>query len=174
MDTTKNSDHNLEIEKVRKLLSQNIDEFKYLALSNMRLGENSKSSKETLRLDVNRISDFEQNKTESLEEWVGREFAPKTDKKPGSAFTYDVAGETLEHWVKRQKVQPKNKNTRPTIIDNIEQWLMNEAKKDLFAEMDAKFGSPEGFSSDYIRDLGQSLISLADKLDKMKSKSSGV
>lgn len=147
MDTTQNADQHVEIKKVRQLLAKNIDDFKYLVLCNMRLEENSRPSTETLRLDVNRISGFEEKPTENLEEWVNKEFASK-----------GVA-----------KIKPKNTKSSVTIIDFVEQWLMNEAKKDLFAQMDAIYGGPEGLSSEYIRALGTNLISLADKLDRMKS-----
>ena len=147
--TTKNFDQNTEINKVHQLLAKNIDDFKYLVLCNMRLKENSNPSSDILHLDVNRISDLQQIPTENLEAWVNKEGAPKSAKKEEPP----------------QKVKSKN---RRTVIDMVEQWLMNEAKKDLFAEMDAKYGGPQELSSDNIRELGQNLISLADKLDKMK------
>jgi hypothetical protein len=69
---------------------------------------------------------------------------------------------------RQKKVVPKKTKT-DTFMDRIEQWLMNEAKKDLFAEMDSKYGGPEGLSSEYIRELGTNLISLADKLEKIQT-----
>ena len=155
MDSTQNADHQAEIEKVRELLARNIDDFKYLVLSNTRLEEKFSSPTEPLRLDVNRISGFEIQRTENLEEWVNKKTVAKST-------------ESLEQWVGKQKVKSKKNNTSGTIIDKIERWLMNEAKKDLFAEMDAKYGGPEGLSSQYVREIGMNLIALADKLDRLK------
>jgi len=168
METSQKLDQSAELKKVHELLAKNIDDFKYLVLCNMRLEEDNKPSEETLRLDVNRISDFQVKPTESLEEWVKTEFAPKTTKNEGSTFSYAKPGETLEQWVSRQSVKPMKAKRRLTIIDHIEQWLMNEAKKDMFAEVDGICKNPEGLSSEYIRELGMNLLSLADKLDKMK------
>jgi len=178
-----------EIEKVRSLLAKNIDDFKHLVLFNMRLEEKSKSLNQEiksntvpLRADINRLTDFDQKTTESLEDWVAREFAhqnvAKKDPKQAAIervranSTFEVPGETLEQWVARQgklKSEPKIKTTK-TVIDFVEEWLMNEAKKDIFADMDAKFGGTEELSSDYIRDLGATLIALADKIDRLKTK----
>ena len=133
-----------EIKKVRQLLAKNIDDFKYLILCNMRLEGQIKPSSQPLRLDMNRISELQQK--------------------------FDDSGETLEQWVAKQKIRPKkSKSSSQTVIDMVEQWLMNEAKKDLFAEMDAVYGGPEELSSEYVRQLGLNLISLADKLDRMKA-----
>ena len=169
MNTQNDVDQSIELKKVRQLLAKNIDDFKYLALFNMRLEEKSRPSTEALHLDINRISDYQEKSSESLEDWVSKELAPKTDKKQESSFTDYRSGETLEQWVARQKLKPKViKKKNSTIIDKIEQWLMNEAKKDLFAEIDAISNNGEGLSSENIRELGLNLISLADKLDRMK------
>jgi len=179
METTQNLDHGEELKKVHELLSKNIDDFKYLVLCNMRLDQNDKSLNESnripseaLRLDMNRVSDFQQMPTESLEDWVAREFSPKPAKEE-SSLTYDVPGESLEEWVAKQSVKPKTiKIARKsvTFVDKIEQWLMDEAKKDLFAEIDGIYASPEGLSPEYIRELGFNLLSLANKLEKLKTK----
>jgi len=154
-----------EIEKVRSLLAKNIDDFKHLVLFNMRLEEKSKSLNQEiksntvpLRADINRLTDFDQ-KQAAIE-------------RVRANSTFEVPGETLEQWVARQgklKSEPKIKTTK-TVIDFVEEWLMNEAKKDIFADMDAKFGGTEELSSDYIRDLGATLIALADKIDRLKTK----
>ena len=149
MDAQQNIDQEAGINKIQQLLTQNLDNFKYLVLCNRQLEEKTRPSKEPLRLDSNRISEFQQETTESLEEWVNREFAPKP--------------------AKNERIKPKKTQSSRTIIDAIEQWLMEEAKKDLFAQMDVSNGSVDGLSSEYIRELGLNLISLADKLDKMKS-----
>jgi len=170
MDSTQNLDQTAEIKKVHQLLAKNIDDFKYLVLCNMRLEEKSKPSDDILHLDVNRISDFEVKPTETLEEWVNRDLASQPVKKEVTPVVNEKPGEPLEQWVARQRVRPKRNKTSRTIIDIVEQWLINEAKKDLFAEIDALNGGPEKLSSEHIRELGMNLIALADKLDKMKPK----
>lgn len=164
-----------EIKKVRQLLAKNIDDFKYLVLSNMFLEEKHKPADAPLRLNANRITDFKSDSTESLEEWVAKEFAPKTTAKPETRRTTmlapDVAGESLEQWVDRQgKGVIADKYSNKTIIDKLEKWLMNEAKKDIFAEMEAQLHGPEELSSQHVRELGNTLIALADKLERIKAK----
>jgi len=167
MDTLQDSEHIEEIRKVHQLLAKNIDDLKYLALCNMRLDEDKRPSKDYVQLDVNRITDIQMMPTENLEEWVGRELAGKTVKQESSTFAHQLPGETLEQWVARQKIKQVKIKPSRTILDMAEQWLMNEAKKDLFAEIDAIQSGPEGLSSTYIRELGMNLITLADKLDRI-------
>jgi hypothetical protein len=164
-----------EIKKVRQLLAKNIDDFKYLVLSNMHLEEKYKTSNTPLRLNANRFSDFKTDSSENLEEWVAREFAPKTSAKPQAqdkiSFTSEIPGETLEQWVARQgKGVGTPKYSNKTVIDRLERWLMNEAKKDIFAEMESQLHGPEELSSQHVRELGNTLIALADKLDRIKAK----
>jgi len=169
METSTNADQNTELKKVHQLLAKNIDDLKYLVLCNMHLEEKTRAMSGAPRLEVNRISDFEQESAESLEEWVNREFAPKAEKKERAPFKYNEHAETLEEWVaKSQKIQPKSVKPSQSVLDRIEQWLMNEAKKDLFAQLDTINNGPEGLSSEYVRELGMNLISLADKLDSLK------
>lgn len=170
METARDLDQNLELKKVRKLLAKNIDDFKYLVLCNMRLEKNNTPSDQPLHLDINRTSAYQDETTESLEDWVNREFTPKPVQKEKSFFKEDISGETLEQWVARQKIRSNKTNSSKTIIDHIELWLMNEAKKDLFKEMDKIYGGPEGLSSGYIRELGLNLITLANKLEEIKSR----
>jgi len=152
METQQYLNQSTEIGKTYQMLSKHIDDFKYLVLYNMRLEEKNDAAKELLHLDVNRISNFQDN--------------PKTRSSSGS----DSSGETLEQWVSKQKIKTKKTPVTPTVLDHLEQWLMNEAKKDLFAEIDAVYGGTNGLNSDYIREIGTNLISLADKLDAMKSR----
>ena len=152
METQEYLDQSADVKKTYQTLSKHIDDFKYLVLYNMRLEESLNPSKDTVHLDVNRISEFQE-----------------TPKSRASSKA-DFSGETLEQWVSRQKIKTRKTPETPTVLDHLERWLMNEAKKDLFAEIDAVYGGTNGLSADYIREIGMNLVSLADKLDKMKSR----
>ncbi len=133
-----------EISRVRQLLNKNIDDFKYQVLSSM--------------------PEPRQKETENLEEWVAREFAPRSRNRVVEPSD-DVPGETLEEWVSRQRIKPKATQSRRTFLDIIEQWIINEVKKDLFAGIDVKHTDASKLSSYELRDLGRKLIALADKVE---------
>jgi hypothetical protein len=126
-----------EIKKARETWGENINSFKSMVLK-VSAHAKTKPSNDPLRLNVNRISDFQT----------------------------EVPGETLEQWVARQKTIPKKK-AKPSrsIMDRIEQWLINEAIKDLFKELNKIYDETANLSSESIRELGVHLISLADKMD---------
>jgi len=151
-----------EAEKVCQLLAKNIDDFKFLVLSSMKQQEEESSRlSESFHSGVNRIAESEPKET--LEEWVAREFEAKS---PRRSPEMEIPGETLEEWVFRQPVKSFSSKDRRSLLGKVEQWIEDEIKNDWIKMIDAQYGTPEGLSSSYVRDLGKRLIALADKLEQ--------